>query len=208
MYKIDVLIVGVLQVNCYLFCDCETKETIIIDPGSDAQKIIDVIESNGYKPVMIVNTHYHFDHIGANRALCEKYSIPIAIGKLDAKYLSNSHKDALELMINCVPSPDANILLKENDIIQTQNYEFSVIETPGHTTGSICLYSDKDHILFSGDTLFFESIGRWDLKGGSKDRLLKSLDKLSVLDEKTVVYPGHGRKTAINHEKAHNPFIK
>ena len=208
MYVIDVLVVGVLQANCYLFCDCETKETIIIDPGDDAKKIIDVIETNGYKPVMIVNTHYHFDHIGANRALCEKYSIPIAIGERDAKYLSNSHKDAFAFMINCIQSPDADMLLKENDIIKTQNYEFSVIETPGHTIGSICLYSNKNRILFSGDTLFFESIGRWDLKGGDKDSLLKSLDKLLLLDEKTVVYPGHGQETTINHEKVCNPFIK
>ncbi len=208
MYIIDVLAVGVLQANCYLFCDCKSRETIIIDPGDDAEKIIDVIETNSYHPIMIVDTHYHFDHICANRALCEEYSIPIAIGEQDAECLRNSHKDALAFMINCIQSPDADMFLKENDMIKTQNYEFNVIETPGHTKGSICLYSKKEQILFSGDTLFFESIGRWDLKGGNKNTLLRSLDKLLRLDERTTVYPGHGQTTTIAHEKYNNPFIK
>ncbi len=202
------IVVGVLQANCYIVWDEKTKETIVIDPGGNGEIIADYIDKNNLKPILIVNTHHHFDHTGANRYLKSRYNIPIAIGKFDARLLEKSHIAALELMIKSEPSPKADILLSEGDKIVVGKYIFNVIETPGHTRGSICLYSNKEKILFSGDTLFFESIGRWDLESGDKKEILKSLNKILALEENVVVYPGHGRKTSVKHELKHNPYKK
>ncbi len=200
------IVTGVLQENCYVVWDERHKDAIIIDPGDDGKLIKDEIEKRGLKPVLIINTHYHFDHTGANGYLKEKYGIPIAIGKKDAPFLEEAYLSALEFMINSNPSPKADILLKENETIAVGENVFSVMETPGHTVGSICLYSKK--LLFSGDTLFYESVGRWDLPHGNKEELFASLDKILKLPEDTVVYPGHGHKTTIEHELKHNPYKK
>jgi glyoxylase-like metal-dependent hydrolase (beta-lactamase superfamily II) len=157
---------------------------------------------------MIVDTHYHFDHTGANRYVKNRYDIPIAIGRKDAPFLEDAYKSALEFMIKSESSPKADILLSEDDTIVVGNTVFEIIETPGHTEGSICLYDKQNAVLFSGDTLFYESVGRWDLPGGNKLELFSSLDRLLSLPEDTVVYPGHGSQTTIGHELKYNPYKK
>ena len=202
------IIVGVLQVNCYLFYDETSKECLIIDPGSDADKICKVIDNNSLKPAIIVNTHYHFDHTGANRSIKNRYDIPIAIGEKDAPLLKDAYKAALEFMIHAEMSPKADILFKEGDTLSVGEKIFEVLETPGHTQGSVCLYSKKEKILFSGDTLFYESVGRWDFKDGDKKLLFQSLDKILNLPQQVIVYPGHGAKTTVGHEIKYNPYKK
>ncbi len=205
---IKTLIVGILQENCYLVWDENTKETAVIDPGDDGELIAQTIEEQQLKPKLIINTHYHFDHTGANGYIKDRYNIPIAIGKNDAALLESSYLDAINLMINSTPSPKADILLSDGNVIDVGNYKFEVIETPGHTQGSICLYLRSESLLFSGDTLFFESVGRWDLKGGDKFTLFKSLDKIFRLPQETKVFPGHGQPTTIAHELLENPYKK
>ncbi len=205
---IKTVVVGVLQENCYLFYENDSKACLIIDPGDDGDKIGRIIEQNSLKPIAIVNTHYHFDHTGANGYLKNRYNIPIAIGKNDAPFLEEAYKAALEFMIYSEPSPKADILLSNNETVNAGNTVFSVIETPGHTIGSICLYSESEKILFSGDTLFYESVGRWDLPTGNKEQLFESLDRILSLPKDTDVYPGHGPKTTIGYELKHNPYKK
>ncbi|SDC22448.1 Glyoxylase, beta-lactamase superfamily II [Desulfurella multipotens] len=204
--EIETLVVGVLETNCYIVHD--NKQAIIIDPGSDAKKIIKIIEEKNLQPKLIVNTHYHFDHTGANLDIKIAFNIPIAIGINDAKYLEDAYLDAHLFMIDAKKSPKADILLKENDEIELNNIKLIVIETPGHTIGSICLFNKDNHVLFSGDTLFYESIGRYDLPTGNYNQLMKSLKKILTLDDECVVYPGHGPKTTIKHELSNNPFIQ
>jgi glyoxylase-like metal-dependent hydrolase (beta-lactamase superfamily II) len=203
--EIETVVVGVLQTNCYIVHDL--KEAIIIDPGSDAEKILSIIENKRLKPKLILNTHYHFDHTGANLDIKNMFNIPIAIGEKDAQFLQNAYKDALIFMIDAKKSPKADILLKEGDTVALGEIKFFVIETPGHTIGSICLYNKENAVLFSGDTLFFESIGRYDLPTGNFGSLINSINKILTLDKSTTVYPGHGPQTTIKHEKINNPFI-
>jgi hydroxyacylglutathione hydrolase len=202
------IVVGVLQENCYLVWDKQSKKAVVIDPGDEGAFIENEIEKLQLNPILIVNTHYHFDHIGANGYLKKKYNIPIAISKIDAQYLQKSHLDGIQFMINTEASPKADILLSENDTISFGSINFNILETPGHTKGSICLYSQEEKILFSGDTLFLESVGRWDLKGGNKEELFRSLDRLLELPKDTIVYPGHGDQTTIKHELLNNPYKK
>ncbi len=205
---IEKVVVGVLQENCYIVGDDKSKEAVVVDPGDDGELIVERIERLGLLPILIVNTHYHFDHTGANYYIKECYNIPIAIGKKDAGSLEESYKDAVELMIHSHKSPKADVEMEDGENIIVGRHILYVMETPGHTKGSICLYSKKDKILFSGDTLFYESVGRWDLQGGSKKELFKSLDKLFELPEDTVVYPGHGEKTTVGFEVTNNPYKK
>lgn len=202
------IVEGMLFENCYIFWDEQEKDAMIVDPGDDGERIEDEIERMGLKPVLIVNTHYHFDHTGANGYIKNRYQIPIAIGLKDAPFLEDAYKAALEFMIRSESSPKADILLEEGDTLTIARHVFKVLETPGHTRGSICLYSEKDEILFSGDTLFYESVGRWDFKDGDKKLLFQSLDKILNLPWQVIVYPGHGPETTIEHEIKYNPYKK
>jgi len=191
--------VGHLSTNCYLVASDRTKEAIIIDPGDNEQKIIKGIEENKLKPVMIVNTHAHPDHIGANNEIAKKFNIIAALGEKDFDLISgwkNIFEEFSELKIEdlCIKK-----LLKEGDTIEVGELKFKVIETPGHSNGSICLFGEG--VLFSGDTLFAGDSGRVDIFGGSEETMNDSLARLMELPERTEVYPGHGRSTTIGEEK-------
>ncbi len=201
---------------CYIL-SWDDKEAVIIDPGGEAKKIIGVVKSNNLKPVMIINTHGHVDHIGANRELKEYFNdIPIAIGEGDAKYLGldnnakGTHYDDSILLgfpqffdRFYKPSPAATIQLKENEEV----FKLKVINTPGHTAGGISLLGDS--FIFTGDTLFAQGIGRTDLGGGDYDTLLKSIrTKLYTLPQDLKVLPGHGSSTTIGNEMRYNPFVR
>ncbi len=205
---VSLIVVGVLQANCYIVADVGSREALVIDPGDEGERIEGFIVRENLHLKLIVNTHFHFDHAGANAYLKEKFEVPIAIGHKDAPFLKRAYLAAVELMIKSSPSPEADLLLKENNTIEIGSYKLKVIETPGHTPGSICLYDANQGLLFSGDTLFYESVGRWDLPGGDEKQLFESLKKIINLPDKTIVYPGHGIETTIGHEKTHNPFIK
>ena len=205
---VKVFVVGELLTNCYLFIDDATGKTVLIDPGGNADRSDGFIEKNELELGMILNTHCHFDHVGENAFFKAKYRVPLAIGELDIACLRRAHIDSALFQIDIKRSPEPDMLLKDGNTIEVGNSKFLVLHTPGHTPGSVCFYEPAEKILFSGDTLFFESVGRWDLPGGDYFSLMKSVHKLLHLPPETVVYPGHGETTTIEHEREFNPFLK
>jgi glyoxylase-like metal-dependent hydrolase (beta-lactamase superfamily II) len=199
------LVVGPLQVNCYLVGCEETKEGIVIDPGGDAPVILSQIHALELNIAYIINTHGHIDHVAANRSIKEATSAPIAIHRLDAPWLTNP-QGGLALLLGVTPGPPADIFLEEGDEVRFGKISLKVLHTPGHTTGGISLWGEE--IIFTGDALFKMGIGRTDLPGGDFKTLIKSIrTKLFTLPEETVVYPGHGPATTIGREKRTNPFV-
>ena len=134
--------------------------------------------------------------------------MPLAIGELDVACLRKAHIDAKLFQIKIKKSPEPDVLLKEGDVVLVGKSQLLVFHTPGHTPGSVSFYNAEDKVLFSGDTLFFESVGRWDLPGGDYLDLMSSVKRLAQLPSETVVYPGHGETTTIEHEIQYNPFLK
>ncbi len=188
--------VGMLATNCFLIADAKSHEVLIIDPGfdreSEAKTILREIEHNGFEVKYIMNTHGHPDHNGGNRVLKEFTKAPILIHELDAPMLSD---------------PPADRLLHDGDLIEVGDIKFRVIHTPGHSKGSIILLGLDT--VFSGDTLFAGSIGRYDLPGGSIEEIKNSLkNKLLVLPDYMKIYPGHGPVSTIGEEKRSNPFLQ
>lgn len=198
---------GKLATNTYIVYT-DDLEAIVIDPADDVLKISNKIDELNLNLKYIINTHGHGDHIAGNKHLYDKYSCEIIIHEKDASMLQDTTSN-FSLYLGIVgDQPKADITVKENDIIELGDLKFIVIETPGHTKGSICLYEKEEKVLFSGDTLFNRSIGRSDLPGGSMRQLLKSLEKLLSLPGDVIVYPGHSEDTKISFERKHNPFAR
>ncbi len=202
---IKVIPVGALQENTVIVIDDDTKEAIIVDPGAEGDKILEYLKD--YKPVAIVNTHGHRDHVGQVGYLKEKLNIPFYMNKKDEFLINNDVFPGFGKMIGAYECPNPDFDLKEEDTIKFGNTELKVIETPGHTPGGVCLYDEKNKILIAGDTLFNGSVGRTDLPGGNAKELMNSLKKLTELPEETVVICGHGGNTTIGKEKKSNPYI-
>jgi len=202
--KIKTLVVGPLAVNCYIVY--EDGVGAVIDPGADSDKISGAVSELDIKVTHIINTHGHFDHIGANRILKEKTGADILIHGSDAELLAHAELSAARFGLTADPSPEPDRLLKDGDRISSGNIEFKVIHTPGHSPGGICLLAKN--FLITGDTLFAGSIGRTDLPGGSYDQLLASVRSgIFTLDPSIEIYPGHGPASTIGNEKAYNPFF-
>ena len=188
--------VGYLETNCYLLTD-DTKQTIIIDPGAELNKIIPLIEDNHLIPKVIVITHAHPDHVGAVDELQTKYKTQTMLHEKDLKMMK-----AFTRLWSTMEHPKVDRELKDGDLIEVGAMKLSVIATPGHSPGGICLY-DGTANLFSGDTLFRRGVGRWDLPGGSREALEHSInEKLLKLPPETIIYPGHGPSTTIAKEAA------
>jgi glyoxylase-like metal-dependent hydrolase (beta-lactamase superfamily II) len=187
--------VGMLGTNCYVVGDKDSGEAAVIDPGldteSEAQHILDEIERNGLRIKYIINTHGHPDHNGGNQTLRNNSHAPILIHDADASMLNG---------------PPADRRLSEGDTIEIGNLKLRVIHTPGHSPGSIALLAED--YVFSGDTLFAGSIGRYDLPGASLKELVNSLKKLLTLPDHVKVCPGHGPVTTIGQERRSNPFLQ
>lgn len=197
-------IVGDIMTNCYLLWS--EKEAGVIDPGGPVSQVIEFIKQHGLVLKWIVNTHGHADHIVGNGALRNEFGAPILIQERDREMLLEPTANLSVFMGKGITSPDADKLLKEGDLLRLGSEVLQVIETPGHTPGGISLVTTG--LLFSGDTLFFESIGRTDLPGGNHEQLLQSIrKKLMVLPPETIVLPGHGESTTIEHESQFNPFL-
>lgn len=203
--KIIRLTVGPLQENCYIVYNKE-NECVIIDPGYESQRIIDTIEKEKLKPLYILLTHGHIDHIGAVKDLKDKYGISVYIHNKDKDMLEKPNKNSACLYGMSVNGAKADYFVKEENDIKFSDDSFKVIETPGHTGGGVCY--KLDNILFSGDTLFLGSIGRYDFPESSGLDLMNSLKKLTLLDKNTIVLPGHGPETSIEYELNYNPYIK
>ncbi|GIW21968.1 MAG: MBL fold hydrolase [Candidatus Sericytochromatia bacterium] len=208
---IETIVVGAFQCNCTIIADNDTKEAIIIDPGDEANKILEIVKYYNLNVKYLMHTHAHLDHIMATREIKEKTNAKIVLHKDDNEIYNNLKFQAQMFGFNAeVPLP-VDIFVKENDEIKIGNKIISkIIHTPGHSPGSICFYFDKENnpVIFSGDTLFSRSIGRTDLWGGSYSTIINSIkNKIFNLREDTIVYPGHGPKTTIWSEKKYNPFF-
>jgi len=206
------LVVGPLQANCYLLSDAATRETAIIDPGGDARQIIGCIEGGGLKPVVIINTHAHPDHVAANAEIKKRYKIPLLLHEDDAPVLAQSGMLSKLIGLFLEPSPPPDRLLHGGDEIKIGKLTLKVIHTPGHSAGSICLWhegkGDETPLLFSGDTVFEDSVGRTDLPGGSYQALMDSIrTKIMPLPDRARILPGHGPETTLRREKRCNPFF-
>lgn len=198
--------VGTLEVNCYVLAAGKDSQAIIIDPGYEEFKINRVLDKYGLKAGLVINTHGHIDHIGCD----DKFNVPIYIHQKDLSLL----KDATLNLSNFLASPFTvksnihTVVDKEN--IELDGLSLKVIHVPGHTPGGIALLMHKpeNKILFSGDSLFYQGIGRTDFPGANEEALIKSIkEKLLVLADDTIIYPGHGPSSTIGDEKKNNPFL-
>lgn len=199
--------VGPVQTNCYIAGCEETKEGVVIDPGDSAELILKVVEGLGLTIKYILNTHAHFDHIMANGGLVEATGAPLALHPLDLPLLRQKGGAAIFGM-RAPQSPDPDMELAEGDIIKMGQYSFQVLFTPGHTVGHVSFYEPEAGIIFDGDVLFAQGIGRTDLPGGDYETLINSInEKLMILPDETVVCSGHGPITTIGRERMSNPWL-
>ena len=188
--------------NCYVVIDENSKRAMVVDPGGEAEKIVDVLKYNDATLDYIVLTHGHGDHIGDINELKKEYDAKICIYYTEAQFLKDKNLSLADYVGVGNPNIDPEIYLKENDIITIGNINFKVIHTPGHTSGSICLYDNENKILISGDTLFRSAWGRTDLPTSSFEDIISSIEKkLMILEDDVIVYPGHGKTTLIKDER-------
>jgi len=200
------LVVGPLQVNCFILADEKTKEAVVIDPGDDAGDILKVIKEKGLKVKYIVNTHGHFDHVGANKALKDATGAELLIHEGDAPVMASAPLHSRSFGMAPVSSPVADRYVKHGEVISAGEVSLKVLHTPGHSPGGISLL--EQGMVFSGDSLFAGSIGRTDLPGGDLLTLLGSIKtNLMVLPDDTKVFCGHGPATTIGDERHDNPFL-
>ena len=207
MLKFKMIVVGPLETNCYLVYDEETRDCLIIDPGAEGEKVFPVVAEENLKPAAIINTHGHIDHIGANRDMKDKYDVPLYLHPADKDLTTRFHQLELSLFLGAKDSPPADHPLHDGDRIRVGNGALRVLHTPGHSPGSVCLQAGD--FLLSGDTLFFEGVGRTDLPGGDARQLERSIrDRLMTLPDETEVLPGHGPLTTIGAERENLSFTE
>ncbi len=202
------LTVGELAVNCYIIWDSVTKEAFVIDPGGDAADILDAVRREGLKVRYIVNTHGHFDHVGADGEVKAATGAPLAVHRKDSVLLSEAHEHGVIFGVRTNAQPAPDVYLEEGGVITAGKVTLRIIHTPGHTPGGVCLYEKEMGLLFTGDTLFAGSIGRTDFPGGSYEDLIGAVKKkLLHLGDSVRVLPGHGPESTIGEEKETNPFL-
>lgn len=204
---LEALVVGPLQVNCYIVGCESSKEALVIDPGEEGERILSRIGALGLQLKMIINTHGHFDHVGANHLLMERNGgVELLIHSADAVLLPKAKEHGQKYGLDVQLSPPPTRLLHGGETLNVGTLAIQVIATPGHTAGGISLVIGED--LFSGDTLFADSVGRTDLPGGDQNNLVASIRQgLFILPDATIVHPGHGPDTTIGREKRLNPYV-
>lgn len=200
-------IVGPVCTNCYLLVNHKTGELLVVDPGDRAQLIEKQIEKTGAKPVAILLTHGHFDHAGAAEELADKYQISIYAHEAERETLEDPRLNLCG-MIGEHKVYHADIFVKDEEVLNLAGFSIRVFLTPGHTIGGCCYYIADEKILFSGDTLFQESVGRTDFPRGSASDLIRAIrEKLMPLPDDVTVYTGHDESTLIGYERMHNPYL-
>ena len=199
--------------NTFVVFDNETREAIIFDPGcstpTEEQELVNAIEARQLKPVKLINTHCHFDHVFGNAFIKQKYGLELGFHELEAPIL-----EMAPVVVNMyglppmAPSPPADYFIAEGEVVTLGENKFNVLFCPGHSPGSICFYNEADGYVIAGDVLFDGSIGRTDLPGGDHQTLIGSiLTKMMPLPDETKVYPGHGGPTTVGKERRSNPFL-
>jgi len=214
--KIGRMVLGVCQTNCYFLYRTGTPDAIVVDPADNGDKIAAALERNGFRVAGILITHGHFDHIlgcdalkaAANEAADQNGTEPIKVYACESeKELMQDARLNLSRGMSGAYTLDADVYVTDGEEITIAGMSCKVIATPGHTVGGCCYYFEEAGILISGDTLFQESVGRTDFPTGSMSTLVRSIkEKLFVLPDDTLVYPGHGDSTTIGSEKKYNPF--
>ena len=198
---------GNLSANFYLIADEKSKEMIAVDPGDMPELAIDLTKKVDAKLKYIVLTHAHADHIGALDALKKEFGALVVIHKEDSKALNDSFLNLSDILNTVSPDTKADILVSDGDTLSLGDKTVKFIHTPGHTRGSMCMLADN--CLFSGDTIFFASIGRTDFPGGSFEDISASIKgKIYTLPPDTTIYPGHGNPTTVEYELYNNPFVR
>jgi glyoxylase-like metal-dependent hydrolase (beta-lactamase superfamily II) len=205
----EILPVGMLQCNCSVFGDESTREGMVVDPGDEIESILEVIARHGLTVKAIVITHAHIDHIGGAQKMKAATGAPVYMNLNDRELQEMMDVQATWLRMPTPEQVEIDVPAKDGDKLLVGASEVHVLHTPGHTQGSICLWMPGEGKLVAGDTLFRESIGRTDLPGGDGRQILRSIhDKLLPLPGATQVIPGHGENTTLDHERAHNYFLK
>ena len=208
-WHIESYIVGNIETNCYFLVDDQTGLTIIIDPGGEPEKLQAIINEKGYKPAAILITHAHYDHISGAEALHDAYDIPRLISETGRETMDDTEINMSQYIGGEAVKYSAEEFLKDGETRQIGRFKFQALETPGHTPCGMCFYFPNEMALFSGDTLFYGSVGRTDFPGGSMSALIRSArEKIMTLPEVTKVYPGHGPETDIRTEKNFNPYFE
>lgn len=209
--QIDCLVLGEYQTNCYILRESkQASDCLLIDAGLEPKQLVEFLQAHKLNPVGLILTHGHIDHVGGIAILRKKFpNIKVYIHKLDEAMLTNTVSNLSALIDRPFTAGCADFCVEQGDVIEVAGIRLQVLHTPGHTPGGICLYSKESHIVFTDDTLFTQSIGRTDFPGGNMAELIKSIkEKLLVLPDNTVVYPGHGPATTIGREKLQNQYLQ
>jgi hydroxyacylglutathione hydrolase len=205
----EILPVGMLQCNCSVFGDEQSREAMVVDPGDEIERVLEVVRRHGLTVKAIVITHAHIDHIGGAQKLKQATGAPVYMNPNDAALQKMLHVQAAWLGMRPVENVEIDAPANDGDKLVVGAIEFHVLHTPGHTQGSVSLWIPGARMLVAGDTLFRDSIGRTDLPGGDGRQILHSIhDKLMPLPEETAVIPGHGEATTLGREKTFNPFLQ
>jgi glyoxylase-like metal-dependent hydrolase (beta-lactamase superfamily II) len=207
---VETLTLGSLAENCYIVGDETTRAAVVIDPGDEAERILAVLRARNLQVKLIANTHGDVDHVMAVAPIKRITGAPFAIHPADIPLLKRAHAQYVQWFGTLAePPPDPDLELSDGQELEVDGLKFTVLHTPGHTQGSVCFYFPEHKVLVSGDTLFRGGVGRTDRPVGNWRQLIESIrDKLLVLPDETVVYPGHGPPTTIGQEKSFNPFLR
>jgi hydroxyacylglutathione hydrolase len=205
----EILPVGPLQCNCSIFGDEASGEAVVIDPGDEIGRITAILEKHGLHVNAIIVTHAHIDHIGGAQKLKALTGAPVYMNFNDQVLYDHIDMQAQWLGVATPEKTGIDVNAREGESLKLGAAEFQVLDTPGHTPGSISVWIPAENKLLAGDTLFLDSIGRTDLPGGDPKQILRSIhDKLLPLDDAVVVIPGHGANTTIGRERRRNPFLQ